>query len=271
MAEIIKRHNKEKIKKLSLRALAKAGWAVFTTAVVIAAAGTTIWLMAAFTEPSAGPSASNQDFAQNIMGANNADNDFNSSSVAANADGSIIERIEYVIDYLVNGGAVCGNGVVEIGEGCDDGGTSWTSGACAGDCSRRNYWSEPVIHGSTLATHDMALINWCNWKGFRTNTSQITSVDTSYSCNSTHTSSTFHYTSIIKYYGLSPFIRYTSTYNATTYTDSTNYKRVYADNDYFFADSKQNWNCSGGSYDCGVCLSGLYTSSYYTKEIWCTD
>lgn len=157
---------RQKVKRLTLQALAKAGWAIFTTAVVIAAASTTIWLMAAFTEPTAGPASSDQDFAQNVMGANNANNDFDSSSVAANADGSIIERIEYLIDYLVNGGAVCGNGVVEIGEGCDDGGTSWTSGACAGDCSRRNYWSNPSMVGSHLFTRTQDVDMYCAFMNF---------------------------------------------------------------------------------------------------------
>ena len=55
---------------------------------------------AAFVEPTATPANYNQDFTQNIMGANNADNDFDSSTVAANVDGSLIERIEYIIDGI---------------------------------------------------------------------------------------------------------------------------------------------------------------------------
>ncbi|MFA4834214.1 MAG: hypothetical protein WC619_05230 [Patescibacteria group bacterium] len=52
--------------------------------------------IAAFVEPSASPADFDQDFTQNILGANNADNDFNSSLVTANRDGSIIERLKYL-------------------------------------------------------------------------------------------------------------------------------------------------------------------------------
>jgi hypothetical protein len=53
-----------------------------------------IYAFAAFTEPTSAPDASNQDFNQNILGADNANNLFSSTNVAANADGSIIERLE---------------------------------------------------------------------------------------------------------------------------------------------------------------------------------
>jgi len=56
----------------------------------------TFWTRAAFVEPDFAPSASDQDWAQNILGANNANNDFDSANVAANNDGSIIERLEYL-------------------------------------------------------------------------------------------------------------------------------------------------------------------------------
>lgn len=55
-----------------------------------------IYVFAAFIEPSSAPDASSQDFNQNILGANNANNLFTSSLVAANNDGSIIERLEYL-------------------------------------------------------------------------------------------------------------------------------------------------------------------------------
>ena len=55
-----------------------------------------IYAFAAFTEPSSAPSASSQDFAQNILGADNSNNFFSSTNVAANADGSIIERLENI-------------------------------------------------------------------------------------------------------------------------------------------------------------------------------
>ena len=73
--------------------LKKLGWRVITTVIVTLTAVATVWVYAAFVEPAAAPSASDQDFAQNILGANNADNDFDSSSVTVNNDGSIIERL----------------------------------------------------------------------------------------------------------------------------------------------------------------------------------
>jgi len=60
----------------------------------------TVWVYAAFLEPSVSPANSVQDFTANIMGDNSASNTFDSSLVVPNADGSIIERLEYVIDYL---------------------------------------------------------------------------------------------------------------------------------------------------------------------------
>ena len=60
----------------------------------------TVWVYAAFVEPTAGPNDSDQDFIQNILGANNADNDFNSSLVTINNDGSVIERLEYLSEGL---------------------------------------------------------------------------------------------------------------------------------------------------------------------------
>ena len=59
-----------------------------------------IWVYASFLEPSVSPANSDQDFTANIMGDNSANNTFDSSSVTANADGSVIERLEYIIDYL---------------------------------------------------------------------------------------------------------------------------------------------------------------------------
>ena len=71
------------------------GKRIITTIILTLTAFATIWVYAAFVEPTAGPADSDQDFTQNIIGANNANNDFDSSSVAANNDGSIIERLEH--------------------------------------------------------------------------------------------------------------------------------------------------------------------------------
>ncbi|MDD5290634.1 MAG: hypothetical protein PHZ04_00785 [Patescibacteria group bacterium] len=76
------------------------GWRILTAIILTLTAVITVYVYAAFVEPSAGPSFSDQDFTQNILGANNADNDFDSSAVTVNNDGSVIERLEYIVDYL---------------------------------------------------------------------------------------------------------------------------------------------------------------------------
>jgi hypothetical protein len=76
----------------------KKSYLLLTGAVVVVTCvtGAVLWTRAAFQGPGALPSASDQDFTYNILGANNADNEFDSSSVTDNSDGSIIERLEYV-------------------------------------------------------------------------------------------------------------------------------------------------------------------------------
>jgi hypothetical protein len=85
-------------KKAILTRLGQLVWLGVLTFVLSVIAGTTLYVFAAFTEPAAAPSESNQDFAQNILGANNADNAFNSSLVTASSTGSIIERLDYLQD-----------------------------------------------------------------------------------------------------------------------------------------------------------------------------
>ncbi|MFA4833414.1 MAG: hypothetical protein WC619_01025 [Patescibacteria group bacterium] len=76
--------------------LKELGKRAATVIVLTLTAIITVWVYAAFVEPSVGPNSSDQDFAQNILGNNDANNDFSSSNVASNADGSIIEREEYI-------------------------------------------------------------------------------------------------------------------------------------------------------------------------------
>ena len=72
--------------------------------------GSTIYVSAAFVSPRVGPASSTQDFAENILGANNADNEFDSGLVASSSDGSIVERIEYVkAAYLTSLSCVSGS------------------------------------------------------------------------------------------------------------------------------------------------------------------
>ncbi|MFA5993485.1 MAG: hypothetical protein WC823_00835 [Parcubacteria group bacterium] len=95
--------HKEKMQKI----MHYAAWKMFGTLVVVVTAGLGIWAMAAFTEPTSGPAASVQDFAKNILGANNADNGFDSSAVVANNNGSIIERLKYLEGRTDNGYSAC--------------------------------------------------------------------------------------------------------------------------------------------------------------------
>jgi heme/copper-type cytochrome/quinol oxidase subunit 2 len=76
------------------------GWKVVTTIILTLTAVTTFTAYAVFTEPTSLPSASNQDFSKNILGANNADNGFDSSTVTSNEDGSIMEILEYIQSQL---------------------------------------------------------------------------------------------------------------------------------------------------------------------------
>ncbi|MDD5291415.1 MAG: hypothetical protein PHZ04_04915 [Patescibacteria group bacterium] len=93
---IIKTKLKHQAKNLS--------WRIVTTVILTLTAIITVYVYVAFVEPSVGPTDSDQDFTQNILGANNADNDFDSSSVATNKDGSIVERLEYITNRMTTQG-----------------------------------------------------------------------------------------------------------------------------------------------------------------------
>ncbi|MDD5071145.1 MAG: hypothetical protein PHQ42_00160 [Patescibacteria group bacterium] len=84
--------------------LGRIGWRIITTVILTLTAVVTVYVYAAFVEPSAGPTDSDQDFTQNILGANNANNDFDSSLVATNKDGSIVERLEYITNRMTTAG-----------------------------------------------------------------------------------------------------------------------------------------------------------------------
>ena len=87
------------MKKETLKKIVKyVAWKSFGALIFVAVAGTSLWALAAFSEPTTGPAASIQDFATNVLGANNTDNSFDSSSVTANADGSVLERLEALED-----------------------------------------------------------------------------------------------------------------------------------------------------------------------------
>lgn len=92
--------NKGNKSELTKNFFLKLGRNIIMVAVLMSTVMGTVWVYAAFTEPAVGPASSDQDFTLNILGSNDSNNDFDSSSVVANIDGSIIERVEYIIEYL---------------------------------------------------------------------------------------------------------------------------------------------------------------------------
>jgi hypothetical protein len=72
-------------------------WKISSAIILTSVFCATIWVYAAFTEPTVTPANSNQDFSKNIVGSNNANNVFDSPAVVANANGSIIERLDWII------------------------------------------------------------------------------------------------------------------------------------------------------------------------------
>jgi len=86
--------------------LERIGWRILTTFILTLTAVFTVWVYAAFVEPLVGPNDAgwDQDFSQNILGANNANNDFDSSLVTASSTGSIIERLEYITNRMTTAG-----------------------------------------------------------------------------------------------------------------------------------------------------------------------
>lgn len=70
--------------------------------------------------------------------------------------------------YLDRLASTCGNSVVELGEGCDDGGISWSSGTCAGDCSKKNYWVYPKKANIYIFNDTTTASEYCYEHGFNT-------------------------------------------------------------------------------------------------------
>ena len=229
---------KNNLKQKLKQQLRQIGYRVVTTVILTLTAVVTVWAYAAFVEPLAGPNSSDQDFLQNILGANNNDNDFDSSSVVANNDGSIVERLEYV-QGQGSTTPTCGNGVLEAGEGCDDGGISWTAGACAGDCSKRNYWSLPSIGSIRLGPDNPSEERYCQERGFL----KFTSVVTSSAVTSTTANS--YPCSKSTWYGARYFLNPPSTSNFN------------------------GWANSLITFSSTGCQPGTW--SYWVEEIWCAD
>ena len=350
--------------------------------------------IAAFIEPSTSPADYDQDFTQNILGANNADNDFDSGSVAANRDGSIIERLEYLDSQAIDNNnarlystecgesttamqtncyaddtaryittdlcneakenqcfiptdnsyyafntecsdsttstqtncyvddtaryvdsnicvnnantgncyinvdtfttldadlvasnikagitifgvagsiAVCGDGLTTAPEVCDDGGTSWTSGSCAGDCSGTNYWAYPTYNGAYIKNASEAANKYCQNQGF----TGLTSVSYTTATNSGGP------------FAGNPYQQYTQWVYGPTFptTCATGLITASATGDYppcypgTYSYTATTAVCAGYSYTqqeyaiVTCCCGNIYStgSTAMIKDVWCAD
>ncbi len=144
----------------------KFGWAITRTFILTVVAVSAFSAYAAFIEPSAPPSSSTQDFAQNILGANNSHNAFSSSSVTANATGSIIERLQYIqglstlpAESNVKSGVAYGNqnnGSLTPASGASPSLTATAADVASGKLffgSASSNWT-PITGAATLYTHN---------------------------------------------------------------------------------------------------------------------
>lgn len=251
--------------KTKIKAQAKQiAWRAITTVILTLTAVVTVWVYASFVEPAVGPNSSDQDFSQNILGNNDANNDFDSSSVVANPNGSIIERLEGIAS------STCGNGIVESGEGCDDGGASWTSGACAGDCTRVNYWSNALMGTASLIPGDSyALNSYCMIHGF----AKVTSFGSLISGTATNSTlySGWHY-----YYAYDPCGDRSSYYTSWVYSGYTaGLTAAWGITTSLIAQSISAISSTYTTATGNNCWSYWY--SYYTQyfayvnQIWCAD
>ena len=259
------------LKKLLYNQLKQLGWRMVTVVILIMTAVVTVWVYASFVEPSVGPNSSDQDFVQNILGNDDANNDFDSSSAISNKDGSIVERLEYV-QGQGSTTPTCGNGILEAGENCDDGGISWTAGACAGDCTRQNYWNNPSIAEAQL--FETNINYWCQLHKFNSVNNISSSLVSSYTtssqgggagagsiCGSTCSCSFTYYTYWILRTTLSGFKNLLNSWESASAQTSTLLSQSVV-------------------YSYPVCLytsTGVWTMSYETlysmkvSGLWCAD
>ncbi len=124
--------------------------------------GAVYFTRAAFVQPDFAPADSDQDFAQNILGANNADNEFNSNAVTGNPDGSLIERLQGIQDdyvynnftsltkpqrYQVYDDWNCANNNEEGASSCAAGDAEYT-----GEEGEWTYYYDSDLNGATIAS-----------------------------------------------------------------------------------------------------------------------
>ena len=173
-----------KIKIIILKKIKKLLYLSFTIFILSLMAGFAIYVFSAFTEPIISPSASDQDFPENILGANNSNNDYNSSLVVASTTGSIVEYLEYLNDSMVQDSF--GRGWTANSSG--DGSTALTKEIC--EDTSDWYWFEDANgdgdymdpeDGICVQESDVTLGNLC-WNGYDSGTGYDNSYIADYEC-----------------------------------------------------------------------------------------
>ena len=171
---------------------------------------------------------------------------------------------------------VCGDSIITPPEVCDDGGISWTSGNCAANCLKINYWSNPTVSANRLFT---ANINqYCVEKGL---VSKVSYNPTTYS-----QATTGWYSTLSTYF----ICDATYCYNAwnTEHKGTTNFISIYSGYNYvgswfltsvgqtsssnYIAYSGESQCCQGWThYYSRFTTEVSYISWIGVGEIWCAD
>jgi hypothetical protein len=174
----------------------------------------------------------------------------------------------------------CGNGITEIGEACDDGGTSWTSGTCAGDCLKQNYWSNPLVGEMNIYT--TSVNRWCQEHNFNNIASSnlSTSIFTTSTWSIAYTEcSYFNYQTHTKTVVLGAgYDIYSGAKEGMLYVLGiwTNSQAAAKTNSVWNTTNISTYTAFYGSTTCGVITVSKYTVTdssqlAYIGEIWCAD
>ena len=185
---------KNNINLIILKKIANSLWFVFTVIVLILISGATICIFAAFIEPTVGPSVSDQDFVKNILGANNADNDYDSSLVVSSSTGSIFECLHNISDEIYKIQEYPGRGWIASSSG--DGSTALTESAC--DDASGWYWFEDANgdgdmddKGDGICVQETAVSSGVlSWNGYAYTSSQDNTYIADYECEGNFPSGT---------------------------------------------------------------------------------
>ena len=173
-----------KIKLIIIKKLKHLLRLSFTIFILSLISGVAIYTFAVFTEPIIAPSASGQDFPENILGANNSDNDYSSSSVTASTTGSIVEYLEFLNDCVSQ--ESFGRGWVANSSG--DGSTILTREICE-DASDWHWFEDANGDGDYIDSEDGICVQGTNvstgyrpWNGSAYDSNQDNSYIAAYEC-----------------------------------------------------------------------------------------